>query len=111
MANGSDTFLLTSESVTEGHPDKVCDLIADSVLDANIGPDENARVACEVLCKKDRVVLAGEITSKAGLKKPQYEEIVRGVVEGIGYADPAEPFHAKGVKVLNLLSRQSKEIG
>lgn len=110
MASETD-FLLTSESVTEGHPDKVCDLIADAILDANIGPDPNARVACEVLCKGGRVVLAGEITSKAGLKKPRYDEIVREVVEGIGYVDPTEPFHAKGVKVLNLLSRQSKEIG
>ena len=111
MSNGCDDFLLTSESVTEGHPDKVCDLIADAVLDANIGPDENARVACEVLCKKDKVVLAGEITSKSGLKRADYEGIVRGVIEGIGYTDPAEPFHAKGVKVLNYLTRQSKEIG
>ena len=111
MSTESQNFLLTSESVTEGHPDKVCDLIADAILDANIGPDPDARVACEVLCKGGRVVLAGEITSKAGLKKPRYEEIVREVVEGIGYVDPAEPFNAKGLKVLNFLSRQSKEIG
>ena len=111
MDNGSGNFLLTSESVTEGHPDKVCDLIADAVLDANIGPDRNARVACEVLCKGGRVVLAGEITSKARLKKARYEEIVREVVEGVGYVDPAEPFNSKGVKILNLLTRQSKEIG
>lgn len=111
MSTESLDFLLTSESVTEGHPDKVCDLIADSVLDANIGPDPGARVACEVLCKGGRVVLAGEITSKAGLKKDRYEEIVREVVEGVGYVDEGEPFHAKGVKVLNFLTRQSKEIG
>ena len=111
MSTESLDFLLTSESVTEGHPDKVCDLIADSVLDANIGPDPGARVACEVLCKGGRVVLAGEITSKAGLKKARYEEIVREVVEGVGYVDSSEPFHAKGVKVLNFLTRQSKEIG
>jgi S-adenosylmethionine synthetase len=111
MSTESLDFLLTSESVTEGHPDKVCDLIADAILDANIGPDKDARVACEVLCKGGRVVLAGEITSKAGLRKPRYEEIVREVIEGIGYVDPAEPFHAKGVKVLNFLTRQSKEIG
>ncbi|HYN43678.1 MAG TPA: methionine adenosyltransferase [Thermoanaerobaculia bacterium] len=111
MSTESLDFLLTSESVTEGHPDKVCDLIADSVLDANIGPDPGARVACEVLCKGGRVVLAGEITSKAGLKKARYEEIVREVVEGVGYVDPSEPFHASGVKVLNFLTRQSKEIG
>jgi len=111
MSTESQNFLLTSESVTEGHPDKVCDLIADAILDANIGPDTNARVACEVLCKGGRVVLAGEITSRAGLKKARYEEIVREVVEGIGYVDPAEPFNARGLKVLNFLSRQSKEIG
>ena len=111
MSTESLDFLLTSESVTEGHPDKVCDLIADSVLDANIGPDPHARVACEVLCKGKRVVLAGEITSKSGLKKAHYEEIVREAIDGIGYVDPGDPFHAKGVLVTNLLSRQSKEIG
>ncbi len=111
MSTESLDFLLTSESVTEGHPDKVCDLIADAILDANIGPDPYARVACEVLCKGRRVVLAGEITSKSGLKKAHYEEIVREAIDGIGYVDPADPFHAKGVLVTNLLSRQSKEIG
>ena len=55
----------TSESVTEGHPDKVCDYIADSILDAHIAQDKESRVACEVLCKNNTVVLAGEITSKA----------------------------------------------
>ncbi|MBK9372164.1 MAG: methionine adenosyltransferase [Holophagales bacterium] len=111
MSTESLDFLLTSESVTEGHPDKVCDLIADAILDANIGPDPNARVACEVLCKGKRVVLAGEITSKSGLKRAHYEEIVREAIDGIGYVDPADPFHAKGVLVTNLLTRQSKEIG
>ncbi len=110
MSTESLDFLLTSESVTEGHPDKVCDLIADAILDANIGPDPYARVACEVLCKGKRVVLAGEITSKSGLKKAHYEEIVRETIDRIGYVDPADPFHAKGVLVTNLLSRQSKEI-
>jgi S-adenosylmethionine synthetase len=111
MSTESLDFLLTSESVTEGHPDKVCDLIADAILDANIGPDPYARVACEVLCKGKRVVLAGEITSKSGLKKAHYDEIVRETIDRIGYVDPADPFHAKGVLVTNLLSRQSKEIG
>lgn len=111
MSTESTDYLLTSESVTEGHPDKVCDLIADAVLDANIGPDPNARVACEVLCKGRNVVLAGEITSRAGLKKADYDGIVRRVVEGIGYVDPGDAFHAKGLKVTNLLTRQSKEIG
>ena len=111
MSTESLDFLLTSESVTEGHPDKVCDLIADAILDANIGPDPNARVACEVLCKGKRVVLAGEITSKSGLKRAHYEEVVREAIDGIGYVDPADAFHAKGVLVTNLLTRQSKEIG
>jgi S-adenosylmethionine synthetase len=64
-----------------------------------------------VLCKGKRVVLAGEITSKSGLKKAHYDEIVRETIDRIGYVDPADPFHAKGVLVTNLLSRQSKEIG
>ncbi|HQN10432.1 MAG TPA: S-adenosylmethionine synthetase N-terminal domain-containing protein, partial [Thermoanaerobaculia bacterium] len=58
-------FVFTSESVSEGHPDKVCDLIADSILDAHLAGDKDARVACEVLCKGGDVVLAGEITSRA----------------------------------------------
>jgi S-adenosylmethionine synthetase len=77
------THVFTSESVTEGHPDKVCDFIADSILDAYIADDPHSHVACEVLCKGKRVVLAGEITSKAGLKKARYEEIVRETIDGI----------------------------
>jgi S-adenosylmethionine synthetase len=61
----SSEFVFTSESVSEGHPDKVCDLIADSILDAHLAGDRNARVACEVLCKGGNVILAGEITSSA----------------------------------------------
>ena len=60
-------YVLTSESVSEGHPDKVCDLIADSILDAHFEQDLQSRVACEVLCKSDLVVLAGEITSAVRL--------------------------------------------
>src|SRR4051812_48054523 len=99
--------VFTSESVSEGHPDKVCDLIADSVLDAHLAQDPAARVACEVLCKGDRVVLAGEITSRASV---DHVTIVREAIRSVGYVDPAEPFNADGVHVTELLSRQAPEI-
>ena len=71
-------FIFTSESVSEGHPDKVCDYISDSVLDACLEQDEHSRVACETLVKSDTVVLAGEITSAATL---DYDAIVRRAVK------------------------------
>lgn len=101
------TRVLTSESVTEGHPDKVADYIADSVLDAHLAVDPEARVACEVLSKADKVVLAGEITSRAN---PDYGRIVRDAIRRIGYTDPDQPFHADSVEILQLLTRQSPDI-
>ena len=83
------SFIFTSESVSEGHPDKVCDYISDSVLDACLAQDASSRVACETLVKSDRVVLAGEITSNAKL---DYDAIVRQAVKDIGYCDPSEAF-------------------
>lgn len=100
--------IFTSESVSEGHPDKVCDLIADSVLDAHLAHDPHCRVACEVLAKSGHLVLAGEITSKATVDA---ESVVRGVIRDIGYIDPTEAFNANGVKIQNLLTTQSDEIG
>jgi S-adenosylmethionine synthetase len=100
-------YTFSSESVSEGHPDKVCDLIADSVLDACLEQDPRSHVACEVMCKHNTVVLAGEITTDARLN---YEEIVRRTIREIGYTDPAEPFNADAVQVLILVSRQSGEI-
>jgi S-adenosylmethionine synthetase len=100
-------YTFSSESVSEGHPDKVCDLIADSVLDACLEQDPRSHVACEVMCKHNTVVLGGEITTGARLN---YEEIVRRTIREIGYTDPAEPFNADAVQVLILLSRQSSEI-
>jgi S-adenosylmethionine synthetase len=100
--------ILTSESVTEGHPDKVCDFIADSILDACLERDPDSRVACEVLCKDDLVVLAGEITCKA---KIDYEAVAREAVRQIGYVDPSEPFHADGLRFLTKITDQSPEIG
>lgn len=103
----SSEFVFTSESVSEGHPDKVCDLIADSILDAHIAADRNARVACEVLCKGRNVVLAGEITSRATF---DVAPIVREVIRRIGYTDPVEPFNADGVSIQELITLQAAEI-
>jgi len=74
-------------------PDKVCDYISDSVLDACFEQDRRSRVACETLCKSEHVVLAGEITTNAAI---DYEQIARTAIREIGYTDPAEPFNADG---------------
>ena len=100
-------YIFSSESVSEGHPDKVCDYISDSVLDACLEQDPQSRVACETLCKSDTVVLAGEITTNAKL---DYEKIVRAAVKEIGYTDRSEPFCDTTLKVISLLTRQSNEI-
>jgi S-adenosylmethionine synthetase len=104
---GTLLHTFTSESVSEGHPDKVCDAIADAILDAHLTQDRHARVACEVLCKEDRVVLAGEITSAAQVDHP---DIVRQVVKEIGYTDPDQPFRADNLEILVFLSEQAREI-
>jgi S-adenosylmethionine synthetase len=100
-------FTFTSESVSEGHPDKVCDYISDSILDACFAQDPKSRVACETLVKSDHVVLAGEITTDAKL---DYEKIVRQAVKEIGYTDSSEPFCDTTLKVISLITRQSNEI-
>ncbi|MBA5865198.1 MAG: methionine adenosyltransferase [Nitrospira sp. CR1.3] len=101
------TAIFTSESVTEGHPDKVCDFIADSILDAYLTEDPASRVACEVLCKRDIVVLAGEITSLAIV---DHEKVARQAIRAIGYTDTAEPFNTDTVRVLQFITKQSPEI-
>jgi len=100
-------YTFTSESVTEGHPDKVCDYIADSILDAYLQQDPKSRVACEVLCKEDLVVIAGEFTSEGTV---DHEAIARQAIREIGYIDPSMAFHAEGVKVHQFVSKQSPEI-
>ena len=100
-------YIFTSESVSEGHPDKVCDYIADSILDAHLAADPCSRVACEVLCKSGQVVLAGEITSSASV---DYERIAREAIREIGYIDPQEPFNAGGVQITQFISRQSPDL-
>jgi S-adenosylmethionine synthetase len=100
-------FTFTSESVSEGHPDKVCDYISDSVLDACFEQDPRSRVACETLVKSDHVVLAGEITTNA---KFDYEKVVRQAVKEIGYTDTSEPFCDTTLKIIQLITKQSNEI-
>ncbi len=100
--------VLTSESVAEGHPDKVCDYIADSILDAYLELDRRSRVACEVLCKSGIVVLAGEISSIASL---DHVPLIREAVRELGYDDPETAFNADGLHVLQHITGQSWEIG
>jgi S-adenosylmethionine synthetase len=103
----SKKYIFSSESVTEGHPDKVADTISDAILDACLAQDAKSRVACETLVKSNLVVIAGEITSRA---KIDYVEIVRESIRGIGYTYPGDMFHSDHVQVLNALSPQSPDI-
>ena len=107
MAETSSHYLFTSESVTEGHPDKVCDQISDAVLDAALSVDAKSRVACESMVKDTSVYVMGEITTTA---KPDIEKLVRDTVREIGYTDPAGGFTADACKVDVNLTRQSADI-
>jgi S-adenosylmethionine synthetase len=100
-------YLFTSESVSEGHPDKVCDQISDGVLDAHLAGDKKSRVACESLCTTDRIIVSGEITSTC---KVDYEKIAREVVKNIGYNDPEVGFDAKTCNVQIYVHSQSPDI-
>lgn len=100
-------FVFSSESVAEGHPDKVSDYISDSVLDACLEQDPHSRVACETLVKSNTVTLAGEITTKAKL---DYEAIVRQAIREIGYINDDDVFHADTVFITNYLTSQSPDI-
>ncbi len=103
----STSFVFSSESVGEGHPDKVADLISDSVLDACLAQDPTSRVACETLVKSNQVAIAGEITTKA---KINYEEVVRAAIRDIGYTNADDVFHADQVFITNWLTKQSPDI-
>ena len=81
----SQKLLFTSESVSEGHPDKLCDQISDAILDSCLASDPKSRVAVETLATEERIVIAGEITSNA---KPDYEKIARDVLRKVGYLTP-----------------------
>jgi S-adenosylmethionine synthetase len=105
--HGTYSYIFTSESVSEGHPDKVADYVADSILDAHLEQDPYARVACEVLVKENHLILAGEITSQASVDAPA---IARRAVREIGYTDPREAFSADGIDIMSLLTEQASEI-
>ena len=103
----SEYNTFTSESVSEGHPDKLSDQISDAVLDAFLAEDPKARVACETLVKTDLVVVAGEITSSAN---PNLEKVVRDVINEIGYDNDAVGFNGHKVEFLNAIGKQSLDI-
>jgi len=103
----SKNFIFSSESVGEGHPDKVCDTISDAVLDACLAQDPRSRVACETYAKSNLVVVGGEITTKAKL---DFSEIARQAIRGIGYTHDDDVFHADKVLIMNAITSQSPDI-
>ncbi len=102
-----NNILFTSESVSEGHPDKMSDQISDAILDALLADDPNARVACETMVKTGMVILAGEITSSAQI---DYEQITRDVILDIGYDSSEVGFDGASCAVINALGKQSPDI-
>ncbi len=100
-------YVFTSESVNEGHPDKVCDQISDAVLDALLAEDPDSRVACETLIKTGLVVIAGEITSKANVP---FGEIAKQVIRDIGYTTPESGFNCDSCAIVTAIERQSPDI-
>ena len=107
MSQIKKEYLFTSESVSEGHPDKVADQISDAILDACMEQDKESRVALETLCTTDFILLAGEVSTKANV---DWEKIARGVVRDIGYTDPALGFSADTAEILLRVHRQSPDI-
>jgi S-adenosylmethionine synthetase len=103
----SKNFIFSSESVGEGHPDKVCDTISDYVLDACLSQDPHSRVACETYAKCNLVVVGGEITTKAKL---DFSAIARQAIRDIGYTHEDDVFHADKVLIMNAITSQSPDI-
>src|SRR5208282_731670 len=103
----SKNFIFSSESVGEGHPDKVCDTISDYVLDACLAQDPHSRVACETYAKCNLVVVGGEITTKAKL---DFSAIARQAIRDIGYTHDDDVFHADKVLIMNAITSQSPDI-
>lgn len=107
MTQQEGKYLFTSESVTEGHPDKICDQISDAVLDAIMAEDKNCRVACEAFTTTGMVLVGGEITTSAYADIPK---IAREVVRDIGYTDPHCGFHWENIAVITTIDKQSPDI-
>ena len=103
----STNYIFSSESVGEGHPDKVCDTISDAVLDACLAQDPKSRVACETYAKSNLVVVGGEITTRAKL---DFNEIARDAIREIGYTHDDDVFHADKVLIMNAITSQSADI-
>src|SRR6478735_11029612 len=103
----SKNYIFSSESVGEGHPDKVCDTISDAVLDACLAVDPKSRVACDTYAKSNIVVVGGEITTPAKL---DYVQIVRDAVREIGYVNDDDVFHSDRIFVQNIITSQSPDI-
>ncbi len=103
----SRRYIFSSESVGEGHPDKVCDTISDAILDACLAQDKKSRVACETYAKSNIVIVGGEITTRAKL---DYVQLVRDAVREIGYVNDDDVFHADKIFVTNIITAQSPDI-
>ena len=107
MSKIKTTHVFTSESVSEGHPDKVCDRVSDAILDACLMQDPDSRVACETLCTTDLIVVSGEITTKA---KVNWQQIALDAVSDIGYNVPGVGFSSENAKVMVAIHQQSGDI-
>src|SRR2546428_4418583 len=103
----SKNYIFSSESVGEGHPDKVCDTISDAVLDACLAQDPHSRVACETYAKSNLVVVGGEITTQAKL---DFSALARQAIREIGYTHDDDVFHADKVLIMNAITSQSPDI-